>query len=327
MRRLVAAAGAGLLLATALATPALAAQKHGEPDHGQEHGSGTGGFSFGVIGDVPYGRAEIQSFPSYIRDINAHRELSFVGHVGDIKSGSSLCSDSYFATIRHDFDTVTLPLVYTPGDNEWTDCHRANNGTYNPLERLAAVRKVFFPRAGVTLGTPMAVESQAKRGYPENVNFSMQHVAVTAVNIPGSDNSMPPWSGLGETAPTAAQLAEVRQRTKADIKELETTFHEARENHDRAVVIMTQADMFDPTVTNPAQSDYAGFTPLVKTLIEQSNAFGGAVSLINGDSHLFTEDHPLAAGSPWLSFSGQTAAEGTPGLLTFQRIPFAQPAP
>jgi hypothetical protein len=300
MRRLVAAAGAGLLLATALATPALAAQKHGEPDHGQEHGSGTGGFSFGVIGDVPYGRAEIQSFPSYIRDINAHRELSFVGHVGDIKSGSSLCSDSYFATIRHDFDTVTLPLVYTPGDNEWTDCHRANNGTYNPLERLAAVRKVFFPRAGV---------------------------AVTAVNLPGSDNSMPPWSGLGETAPTAAQLAEVRQRTKADIKELETTFHEARENHDRAVVIMTQADMFDPTVTNPAQSDYAGFTPLVKTLIEQSNAFGGAVSLINGDSHLFTEDHPLAAGSPWLSFSGQTAAEGTPGLLTFQRIPFAQPAP
>ena len=36
------------------------------------------------------------------------------------------------------------PLVYTPGDNEWTDCHRANNGAYNPLERLAFVRSTVL---------------------------------------------------------------------------------------------------------------------------------------------------------------------------------------
>jgi hypothetical protein len=264
--RLIAAAGAGLLLASALATPALAAEKHGD-DIRPEKGTPATGFSFGVIGDVPYGAAEIAAFPSYVQDINAHRELSFVGHVGDIKNGSSLCTDDYFAGIRKNFDTFTLPLVYTPGDNEWTDCHRANNGAYNPLERLAAVRKFFYPTPGVTLGAPMRVDSQAKRGFPENVNFRTQDVAFTAVDIPGSDNSLLPWSGLGETSPTAAQLAEVQQRTKADIRELETTFHEARENHDRAVVIMTQADMFDPTVANPAQSDYAGFAPLVETLI------------------------------------------------------------
>lgn len=54
-----------------------------------------------------------------------------------------------------------MPLVYTPGDNEWTDCHRVNNGAYDPLDRLAAVRKTFFPRPGFTLGPPMRVDSQA----------------------------------------------------------------------------------------------------------------------------------------------------------------------
>ena len=38
------------------------------------------------------------------------------------------------------------------GDNEWTDCHRPNNGGYNPLERLAKVRATFFPSPGRTLG-------------------------------------------------------------------------------------------------------------------------------------------------------------------------------
>jgi hypothetical protein len=353
-RLMAAAAGAAMLLATLLAAPAMAATPaNGKdaPGNADIHSGDNGNFSFAVIGDVPYGAAEIQAFPSYIQDINAHKELSFVGHVGDIKNGSSLCTDAYFASIRSEFDTFTLPLVYTPGDNEWTDCHRPNNGAYNPLERLAAVRELFYPKPGTTLGRPMQVESQAGQGYPENVNFSKRGIAFTAVNIPGSDNSMLPWTGLGETAPTTAQVAEVDQRTQADIQEITSTFRDAKRNGDRAVVIMTQADMFDPTVTDPAQADYSAFTPLVKTLIEQSNAFGGPVHLINGDSHVFNEDHPLAAGSSWLSFYGQgTAAKnltrvtvdgssnaqdwlkvtsnpkGAASVLSFARIPFSHPA-
>ena len=66
--------------------------------------------------------------------------------------------------------------------------------------------------------------------------------------------------------------------------------------------------MFDPTVASTAPSDSAAFTLLVKALIEQANAFGGPVCLINGDSHVFNEDHPLASGSAWLSFYGQSTA-------------------
>lgn len=318
-------------------------------DHG--HKSDQRSLSFGVIGDVPYGSAEIAAFPSYIQDLNAHKELSFVGHVGDIKNGSSVCSDGYFAEIRRNFDTFTVPLVYTPGDNEWTDCHRVNNGAYNPLERLAAVRETFFPRPGFTLGASMRVDSQAKAGFPENVDFRKEDISFAAVNIPGSNNSLDPWSGLGNTAPTTEQTAEVRARTQADIRQLTDTFQNARRHRDRAVVVMTQADMFDPTDTNPAPADYSAFTPLVKTLIEQANTFDGPVYLINGDSHVFNEDHPLASGSSWLSFYGQTTAatnltrltvdgsshaldwlkatetpRGSAIPLVFERVPFSHPA-
>ena len=361
-RLMMAAAAAAMMSASLLAAPALAADDSSAADHGQsgqarqdQRGNGGNGsrgpLSFAVIGDVPYGDAEVQAFPSYIQDLNSHKELSFVGHVGDIKNGSSQCTDQYFAAIRKNFDSFDLPLVYTPGDNEWTDCHRPNNGAYNPLERLAKVRDTFFPRPGTTLGQPMKVTSQARQGYPENVAFQKHGIAFTAVNIPGSDNSMLPWSGLGKTAPTAEQASEVRGRTAADIRELKDTFRKAREDGSRAVVVMTQADMFDPTVTNPSQADFGAYKPLVRTLVGESNAFGGPVYLINGDSHVYNQDHPLAAGSSWLSFYGQAAAAtnltrvtvdgssnardwlkvtsnpaGTPDVLSFERIAYTHPA-
>ena len=67
--------------------------------------------------------------------------------------------------IKTQFDRFADPLVYTPGDNEWTDCHRANNGSYNPLERLGKVRQLFFPHPGRTLGQhPVDVASQDRAG-------------------------------------------------------------------------------------------------------------------------------------------------------------------
>src|SRR3989344_254193 len=32
------------------------------------------------------------------------------------------------------------PFIFTPGDNDWTDCYRAKPRTYEPLERLAKLR-------------------------------------------------------------------------------------------------------------------------------------------------------------------------------------------
>ncbi|MFE9093396.1 hypothetical protein [Streptomyces sp. NPDC007264] len=264
-------------------------------------------FTFAVIGDIPYGDQQIAGFPATIEQINADPDVQFVDHLGDIKNGSTVCSDAYFNTIKSDFDTFEDPLVYTVGDNEWTDCHRPNNGAYNPLERLAEIRKVFFPRPGRTLGRhAVRVASQADEGYPENVRYTRAGVAFAALHIVGSDNSMAPWTG--NTAPTPEQSAEVLGRTAAVIQSIHTTFDAGRRAHNKAVVLLTQADMFDLTVTGPSFADYYAFQPIVRAIAQESAAFGRPVYLFNGDSHVYTSDSPLTDGSKWLSFYGVTTA-------------------
>ncbi|GER22790.1 hypothetical protein NCCP1664_12870 [Zafaria cholistanensis] len=268
-------------------------------------------FTFGVIGDVPYGAAQVAQFPEMVTELNQQDDLEFIAHVGDIKAGSAQCTDAYFAGIKAQFDRFEIPLVYTPGDNEWVDCHRANNGSYNPLERLDALRALFFAIPGKTLGTTMPVKSQAGLGLPENVTFAQNRIAFTAVNVQGSNNSLAPWTG--NSGPTVEQREEVTARTAADIAQLRQTFEDAERTNARAVVVLTQADMFDPwqlasgVERNPAQ--VSGFAPIVEALADGAASFDGPVYLFNGDSHAFNEDSPLAAGSPWLEIYGVDARE------------------
>jgi hypothetical protein len=58
-------------------------------------------FSFVALGDLPYGSAK-NSYPPYkalIERINS-TSPAFSIHVGDFKSGSTLCSDEEFANPR-----------------------------------------------------------------------------------------------------------------------------------------------------------------------------------------------------------------------------------
>jgi hypothetical protein len=261
------------------------------------------GYTFAVIGDIPYGADQIAAFPKVVAQINADPAVQWVDHLGDIKNGSSVCGDEYFQLIKSDFDQFQDPLVYTVGDNEWTDCHRANNGGYNPLERLAKVRQVFFPKPGRTLGQHTArVQSQFEVGIPENVRWSRAGVEFAAVHVVGSNNSLAPWTG--QNAPTPEQTAEVLSRTAATIQEISGAFAEARHEHERAVALMLQADMFDPTVANPSFADYYAFQPIVAAIARESTTYTGQVYLFNGDSHVYGTDNPLGAGSAWLPFYG-----------------------
>jgi hypothetical protein len=262
------------------------------------------GYSFAVVGDVPYGDEAQSRFPEFIAGMNADRDVRMVTHLGDIKSGSTTCDDQRFAAVRQDFDLFRDPLVYTPGDNEWTDCHRLNNGGYHPLERLSRIRSLFFSRPGRTLGKAARVASQADSGVPENVRYVRAGVSFAALHVVGSNNDLAPWSGLGETGPTPAQVAEERSRMTAAIENLRAAFARARASHLRGVVLQQQADMFDPTVAAPAFDDYSAFQPLVKAIVHESRHFAGQVYLFNGDSHRFNVDRPLESGSAWLDFYG-----------------------
>jgi hypothetical protein len=81
-------------------------------------------------------------------NINRDPDVRLVLHAGDAKGGSERCDDSLFAQRAGFYDAFEDPFVLTPGDNEWTDCHRAAAGSYLPTERLARMREVFFPEPG-----------------------------------------------------------------------------------------------------------------------------------------------------------------------------------
>ncbi len=284
------AALAALSVATTLlvSTPARADQS--KPGH----------YSFAVIGDVPYGAGQIAKFPTWIGEINA-AQPEFTVHVGDIKNGSSRCDDAYYSLIRSDFDLFANPLVYSPGDNEWTDCHRVNNGGYEPLSRLAFDRSTFFDNPGTTLGQKtMSVTSQAADGLPENVMFHRHGVQFAVLHVVGSNDDLQPWTGIGMTSATPEQIAEEQHRMAGNVAEVQAAFADARQRQDRAVALYMQADMFDPTYTPPA-SDISAFVPLVQAIIDEASTFTGDVYLFNGDSHVYNSDHPVAPGSPLLA--------------------------
>ncbi|WP_232084241.1 hypothetical protein [Arthrobacter sp. SO5] len=259
-------------------------------------------YSFAVIGDTPYGSAQLSLFPKRIAQINADANVRMVGHLGDI--GAGICSDTYYQKIKANFDKFVDPLVYTPGDNEWADCHRASIGKANPLERLSAIRSVFFPTAGRTLGqNPISVTAQS--GYKENVTFAAGGLTISSLHIVGSENDLRPWSGLGFTKATAEQVAEEKARVNAAVAQVQSAFATAKANNSRAVVLMTQADMFAPGTQNTGYRN--AFQSIVRAIASESKAFQKPVFLFNGDTHTYAKDKPLT-NSKWLSFYGISGA-------------------
>lgn len=302
MRTLRTSAVAAIGAALALTPIAPVAAAFADTAPGQEK---DGHHDFVVIGDIPYGPAQIAAFPGWVDRINAEPSVELAVHVGDTKNGSSPCTDEYNAWIKGQFDRFTAPLLYTPGDNEWTDCHRPAAGRYNPLERLGAIRGTFFADPTKSLGSkPVNVSSHAAQGFPENQSLHDQGIAFATLHVVGSNNDRAPWTGIGLTAPTVEQLAEEQARMADAIAQVRETFATARQRHDRAVVLFQQADMFDPGY-QPGW-DVSAFQPLVQALIDESGTFDGEVYLFDGDSHVYNVDRPVASGSRWLDIHGVT---------------------
>lgn len=259
--------------------------------------SSTAPTTLAVIGDMPYGPAKVAEFPTLISRINADPGVDLVAHLGDVKGGSTVCSDEYFAQIRALFDTFQDPFLFTPGDNDWTDCHRSNNGAYFPLERLAAVRQTFFPVPGQSLGiNKLQVLTQANdpgyRDYVENQMWTRSNVVFSMLNLPGSNNDLVPWTNV-TPAQAAQQPGEYNSRLAADTAWLYKTFMTAIRQQASGVVLMVQADMWDTTEAN-----LSGYDPLLQRLAGLAQAFGRPVLLLEGDSHKFRVDRPLTPTDP-----------------------------
>jgi hypothetical protein len=249
--------------------------------------------SFAVLGDTPYGDEQRLQFPALVADVDADPDVEAVLHLGDIKSGGTTCSDERFADLRALFDTFDDPFVLTPGDNDWTDCHRASNGAYVPTERLDRLREVFFPEPGRALGGgKLELVSQAQeagRGeFVENRLWTDSRAVFSMVHVVGSNNGLAPWFGAAETPEQRAlRLAEVERRTAAALAWIDRTFDRAEDEDARGVVLAMQAATFVPG------ADRSGFTAILDRVADRARRFGGSVLLLQGDTHTYLADRPF----------------------------------
>jgi hypothetical protein len=312
----------------------------------------TGAYSFGLWGDMPYKKAGDDSkLPAVLQSIN-QSDIAFSLYDGDIKDGSSKCSDEVYTDALKMFGSMAKPVVYVPGDNEWTDCHRSNNGGFDALERLSHLRRVMYPTTNSLGQATMALQHQGKLGekYVENTRFSHGPVVFAGLNVPGSNNNLIQSAKecTNKSARNAAQCdasnAEFLERDAANVEWLAQTFKMATDNKAQGVVLVIQGDVgFDlpetEEVDESLQPQFNGYRNFMTQVVKETEAFKGQVLLVHGDTHFFKIDKPLYSptkllpnltrlqtfGSPSLHWVKVTVEPDTQNLFNIRPVTVHQP--
>jgi hypothetical protein len=315
-------------LATSLCALTLISCASMDASSGASGIAASSSYSFGLWGDMPYKKAgDDAKLPAVLQSINAS-DIAFSLYDGDIKDGSSKCTDDVYTDALKMFGTMTKPVVYVPGDNEWTDCHRTNNGGFDALERLNHLRKVMYPTLNSLGQTTMPLEHQGKAAgdkYVENVRFRQGAVVFAAFNVPGSNNNviLSAKECTNKSARNAAQCdaanAEYLDRDEANSKWLAQTFQVAKEHNSRGVVLVIQGDPgFDWPETEEAdeslQPQFTGYRNFIANVVAQTEKFSGQVMLVHGDTHFFKMDKPLYSPTNLLPNLTRVQTFGSPSL-------------
>lgn len=233
---------------------------------------------FFVVGDAPYADAEYALLQRLFQDAAA-QQPAFIAHVGDIKGGGQPCTEARNRRIAALFEQQPVPVLYTPGDNEWTDCHRAAAGGLDPLERLTALRERFFAAPDVLHHQSLGLSVPDAR-FPENT-YGLQHgVMVVLMHVVGSDNNRRPA--------LASAMEEWRQRSSANRRLLEQATAAANAAEANAMVLLFHANpLFE---RSPSK---AGFAPLIEDLQQLLDDYSGPVLAVHGDTHRFQFNRPF----------------------------------
>ncbi len=257
--------------------------------------------SFALIGDVPYGAAQEIQFDNVIDEINDAPHVRFVVHNGDVKAGSERCDDALLQKRFDQFQKFDDAFIVTPGDNDWTDCHRTNNGSYLPTERLAKFREIFYPIPGMsTGGHPVHLRTQADmagyEAFVENSMWQFNGTVMATIHVVGSNNDLDPWNQMDPAdsydTPRADRLAEFEAREVAVLAWIDEIFDQAQRVGAAGVMIAMQAN---PNYDLPASDlQRQGFNKVLDLITTRAIAFEKPVLLANGDSHYFRVDKPLA---------------------------------
>jgi hypothetical protein len=288
-------------------------------------------FTVGLWGDLPYSDVQAQTgVPNLIADMN-NSDISFSIHDGDLKAGSgtpgsvtpTTCADALYVQALSYFNSFREPAFFTPGDNDWTDCDRPSNGSFNELERLQHERQVMFSTdrsfgqktmksdvqtAALCVGTTNTTPGSTAGPYfptgcVENRRWTFHKVTFATLDVQGTCNNLCS-SGAGAPDP-GGDPTEYNARNAADIQWLQDTFDEAAAKGSAGVMIVWQANpgfdqtdatrgpLRDPKTLAETDGQPDGFQAILSKLRDLTIGFKKPVVLVHGDSHYFRIDKPF----------------------------------
>jgi len=284
-------------------------------------------FHFVALGDTAYNLdRDLPIYATLIEAINRSAP-AFSIHVGDTW-GVLECSEENHLWVRGWFDRFDHPLIYTPGDNEWTDCRKpevlaaygrvmegkgipadmavlgaarqldnalAATSYVDTLESLATIRRVFFSQARSQGALKLPLQLQAdlgqEAGIRENARWQQGGVVFATVSVPGSQNGFP--------INDPRRAAEASARNTANVEWIKAAFAEAESADAKAVVIALHASLFIDTAGDAdfgkqlrggVDGPYYWVALAIRDLADD---FGRPVLLIHGDFHQFQIDRPF----------------------------------
>ncbi|MCH7918078.1 MAG: hypothetical protein IIC50_08830 [Planctomycetes bacterium] len=248
-------------------------------------------FRFLATGDLPYSPDQDVTYRRLLKQSESE-DFTFLVHVGDFKAQSAPCSDEEFRRIRDLFQAYPKPVVYTPGDNEWTDCHGVGA---DPVERLDRLRDLFFKNPKTLRLDQLNAQHQSldpkHSTYVENYRFSKSGVLFIVVHVVGSGNNY--------RADHLPSMKEFKSRNVANLAFMKESFAEAIATDAPGVAVVIHAN---PDFENGNSEGFKDFLAAMRGFLSE---YHKPVVCIHGDTHYYRIDKPFrnSSGKTYMHFT------------------------
>jgi hypothetical protein len=258
-------------------------------------------YRFAVLAGTMQSPADEAPTQRLIDAMSRDHDLSFIVYDGNLRGPKETCHDSLFERRQALLEAARPPLVFIPGQYDWTDCGTPAAGSFDPVERLDQLRQTIFADAA-SMGQnpiPLTRESEVSRfrQYRENVRWQLDDTVFIGLNVPGTNNHYLTAGGRN---------GEFEDRVIANAFWLEHAAEYAKRREARAIVIFIQADPDPERYERPDRfawlrfarnSRRDGFLELKRSLVKVAQMFRGPVLLIHCDNERtaggFVIDQPL----------------------------------
>jgi len=256
---------------------------------------------FAVIGDIPYSDSEYAALEQpggvIAKAIKALNPPVLI-HLGDFKLARDSCSNELFKDrYRQIAQLNPHKTVYTPGDNDWTDCDRLTlsfSKRYDELERLEFLRQLFFIQDELQLSKDI-VGFTRQDGLIENATWQLDNVLFATLHLPGTNNGR----SQIERSHKEDALNAADQRDHYNEEWIIKLFQTARSNSAiEAIVLAFHADIYEyendkkPACSKEIRTDCNGYQKIRELIKTQSIHYKKPVLTIHGDSLPYCFNQP-----------------------------------